>query len=355
MAKVMKKWSKKLGQPPGSLIYTGEVIHPEIHISIMDFDQEHLTELTDIPVEECLRFMENKRTITWINIRGIHDVNVLEAIGNHLGLHTLLLEDIMNSGQRSKLDNYKDHIYIVMRMLTYNETTHKVLDEQVSLILGHNYVISFLENDNDIFDSVRYRIRKGNKRIRTMGADYVCYALIDCIVDNYFVILEAIDRQLEEVEEALLSVPKPNVMLKIQHFKREIILLRKSVWPMRDLVNDFRRLESPLVSQDVLIYMQDVYDHTIQVIDTIESFRDLSSGLLDVYLSRISQHLNEIMKVLTIVATLFVPLTFIASLYGMNFEYMPELKWRWGYPATLLVMLVVAIMMLLFFRRKRWI
>ena len=354
MSNIVKKQSKKAGLPPGSLVHVSDVVQEKIKISLMDFNAEHLIERTDISIEECLKFMNNSSTITWINIRGIHDPTIIESLGKHFQFHSLILEDVMNASQRSKLDDYKDYIFIVVRMLYYSDKKG-VQDEQVSIVLGKDYVISFLEDSIDIFGSVRARIRNENKRIRTLGADYLCYALIDSIVDQYFVILEAVDKEMEVLEESLIAKPESTIMRKIQHLKREIILLRKSVWPMREVINHFRRIDSTLVSEDTQVYMNDVYDHTIQAIDTIESFRDVASGLLEVYLSGISQHMNEIMKVLTIVSTIFVPLTFIASIYGMNFDYMPELRWKWGYPFVLLTMLSVACVMLYNFYRKKWI
>jgi magnesium transporter len=354
MSRILKKRGKKTGMPPGSLVHVSEIVPQKTRISIIDYDSEHYIEKEDASLEECLIYM-NKPSVTWINIQGISDVHLMDTIGSHFGLHALLLEDIMNAGQRCKLDDYTHYLFIVMRLLNYRPNDNNIFDEQVSLILGKNYVISFLETSPTIFETIKNRIRTGNSRIRLMGADNLCYALMDCIVDYYFVILEIVDKQMEDLEEALIYTPGPETMQRIQHLKREIILLRKSVWPMREVINRFRRVESPLVSSAVQLYMHDVYDHTIQAIDTIESFRDIASGMLDVYLSSMSQRMNEVMKVLTVVATIFVPLTFIASIYGMNFDSMPELHWRWGYPLTLFVMATIAVAMLIHFRRKRWI
>lgn len=355
MSTILRKRSKKAGLPPGSLVHVSDIVRPKINISIMDYDRISLHEKQDISIEECLEHMQNASTTTWINIRGINDPKVLESIGQSLGLHALLLEDVMSAGQRSKLDDYKDYIFIVVRMLFNNTASDSIQDQQVSFVLGPNYLISFLEDSVDIFEPIRERLRSSKKRIRSMGADYLCYTMIDAIVDQYFVILEAVDKNLEVLEESLIHNHTPETMGKIQRLKREIVILRKSVWPMREVINNFRRLETPLISESTQLYLHDVYDHTIQAIDTIESFRDIASGMLDVYLSSISQHMNEIMKVLTIVATIFVPLTFIASLYGMNFDNMPELHWKWGYPVTLSIMAIVALTMIYYFRRKRWI
>jgi magnesium transporter len=354
MAKLLKKHSRKIGLPPGSLIYTGIPTDKQIEISLVDYDANHVKEFNNASLEECIAYLKTPAT-TWIHICGIHDIKVVEQIGKHFGLHSLMLEDIVTSGQRSKLDDYKDNIYIVMRLLKYDEEKNEIEDEQVSFILGSNFLLSFSETKKDLYEPVKERIRNKNSRITHRGADYLCYSLIDCTVDHYFLILEKVDEQLENLEEELVQDPNPNTLKKIQQTKRSIALLRKSVWPTRGVINLFRRLETPLIQETTKIYMQDVYDHTIQAIDTIESFRDLSSGLLDIYLSNINLRMNEVMKVLTIVATIFVPLTFIASIYGMNFEYIPELHYRWGYPMVLGFMLFVTCGMLYYFRRKQWI
>lgn len=354
MSKLTKKLAKKIGTPPGSLIHIGNYTNQKISITLYDYDATNLIEKKDASIQDCLIYLDSPLT-TWINVAGIHDIKMIETLGKHFGLHPLILEDITNSSQRSKLDNFKDNIYIVMRLLKYDKQKDEVVDEQVSLVLGKNYVISFTEANENVFASVAERIKNKNSRIISRGADYLCYSLIDCIVDNYFIILECFDEKLETLEEKLISQPTPNVLQKIQKTKREIALLRKSVWPVREVVNQFKRLETPLIKEPTKLYMQDVYDHSIQAIDTIESFRDVSSGLLDIYISNISLRMNEIMKVLTVMATIFVPLTFIASLYGMNFDYMPELHSKWGYPAVLSVMGVVLLSMLYFFHRRKWI
>lgn len=353
MTRILKKRSRKSGLPPGSLVHIGNHTSEKIILSAMDYDAQHVQEHVDASLSECLAYLGTPTT-TWINVRGIHDVKMIESIGRQFGLHPLLLEDIANSGQRSKLDDYKDSIFIVMRLLNYNWEKRELEDEQVSMVLGKNYLISFIEKQSDIFKPVRDRILNKNSRITQQGADYLCYALIDTIVDNYFVNLEQFDENLDLLEKSLVKQPEPVLLQQIQHTKREIALLRKCVWPVREVVNQFRRMETPLIKDSTKLYMQDVYDHTIQAIDTIESFRDISSGLLDIYLSNISFRLNEIMKVLTIVATIFAPATFLASLYGMNFKHMPELDTEWGYPILLAVMALISLGMLYYFHRKKW-
>lgn len=354
MSKILKKRIKKPGLSPGSLVHIGEKIARAVNISLIDYDSQELTEKKEATLKECLISLSSP-TPTWINVSGIHDSKTIETIGKHFGLHPLLLEDIMSSEQQSKLDNYRDTIYIVVRQLIYNEKKHSVEDEQVSLILGKNFLISFLESHSNVFAPIYERLRNPKGRLRQRGTDYLCYALIDCLVDNYFLILEKVDDKLEILEEELFHDPTPCTLKKMHHAKRDLVLLRKAIWPMREVISSFRRMESPLIQDSTKLYIQDVYDHTIQAIDTIESFRDITSGMLDLYLSNLSQHMNEIMKVLTIVATIFVPLTFIASLYGMNFKHMPELDWEWGYYVTLGIMGIIFIGMVYFFKRKKWI
>lgn len=357
MSKLLKSRAKKVGLPPGSLVPMEDQQSEKLAITLFDYDANSFVEKNNASIQECLTCLKTPG-ITWINICGVNDIQTLELIGRHFGLHPLLLEDIMSTGQRSKLDDYKDTIYLVIKQLVYNNEKQMAEDEQVSFVLGDRYLITFLESENsknNVFAPIYDRLRSEKSRLRQRGADYLCYALIDCLVDNYFLILEKVDGKLESLEEELVKSPTPLTLQQIQHSKREITLLRKSVWPMRDVISNFRRIESPLVQDATKFYLHDIYDHTIQAIDTIESFRDITSGMLDIYLSNISQRMNEIMKVLTVVATIFVPLTFIASLYGMNFDNIPELHMTYGYYYVLAVMGIISLMMLGYFRRKGWI
>jgi magnesium transporter len=281
-------------------------------------------------------------------------VELIEKIGKRFGLHPLILEDIVHTGQRPKLEDFGDHVFIALKMLYYNKQKGEIESEQISLIFGKNFVISFQERVGDIFDPIRERIRKNKGRVRKAGADYLAYALIDSIVDNYFVILEQLGEEIENAEQELAVNPTPETLQAIRTFKKETIFLRKSIWPLREVANSLERGESSLVDKSTLIYLRDVYDHTIQIIDAVESYRDMLSGMLDVYLSSISNRMNEVMKVLTIFAAIFIPLTFVAGVYGMNFSFMPELGWRWGYFGILLVMAIIAAVMIVYFKRKRW-
>ena len=292
--------------------------------------------------------------VTWLDIDGVHQAEVLESVGNYANLHPLVLEDIHNTYQRPKVEDYDDYLYIVLKMISWDSDSNEAQAEQVSLILGKSYVISFKEDPGDIFDPIRQRLREGKGRIRKLGADYLAYSLLDQVVDHYFIVLENLGERVEDLEEELVTNPDKSTLQTIYHLKRELIYLRKSVWPLREAISSLERGESPLFQPETLIYLRDVYDHTIQVIDTIETFRDMVSGMLDIYLSSVSNRMNEVMKVLTIIATIFIPLTFITGVYGMNFNYMPELQWRWGYFSIWGVMIVIVIGMVVYFKRKGW-
>jgi len=354
MPKLIKRVSKKTGLPPGTLVYVGEKREEEVKISVIDYDQGTFEERALGSVEECYSFKDTQ-TVTWINVIGIHDVEVLRKIGDCYVLHPLVLEDIMNTGQRPKIEDFDDYLFIVMKMLYRDEESGDVVSEQISFILTRNVVISFQEREGDVFAAIRERIRGGKGRIRKMGADYLAYALIDAIVDHYFIVLEELGESIEAMEEGLVADPKPETLQAIYGMKREAIYLRKSVWPLREVVSSLERGESKLITDATQIYLRDVYDHTIQVIDTIETFRDTISGMLDIYLSSTSNRMNEVMKVLTIIATIFIPLGFIAGLYGMNFDNMPELHWPGGYFIALSIMILLGGSMLMYFKRKGWI
>ncbi len=353
MARIFKKRTTKVGLPPGTLVHVGEKRAERVRITVSDYDETHFDERRVESVEEAFGFKDTP-TVTWINIDGVHDLDLIERLGTHYGVHALVLEDIVNTGQRPKTDDLDDYLFVVLKMLYRGTENNDVQSEQVSLILGNNLVISFQEQQGDVFDPIRDRLRTCKGRIRKMGADYLAYALVDAITDNYFVVIETLADRVEGLEEELITDPTPATLHAINTLKREVLFLRKSVWPLREVIAGLERGESPLLSEPTRIYFRDVYDHTIQVIDTIETLRDMLSGMLDIYLSSISNKMNEVMKALTITATIFIPLTFIAGIYGMNFEHMPELGWRWAYPALLLVMASIGVLMLVYFKKKRW-
>ncbi len=350
----LKRKPKKAGLAPGSLIYTGEKKTEQINITLIDYNEDKITEKTFSKIEDVFEYKDSS-SISWINIDGLHDIDVIEKLGNYFGIHPLVQEDILNVQQRPKMEEYDDYLYIVFKMFTYKEERSEVYSEQISLILNNNYIITFQERTGDVFDPIRERLRAAKGKIRKSGTDYLAYTLIDAVVDSYFFVLEKFGEEIEILEDELILSPKPESSQLIHRLRRELIMLRKSVWPMRELLSGLYRGDSSLIKKSSQIYLRDVYDHTIQVIDTIESYRDMVSGMLDTYLSSISNRMNEVMKVLTIIATIFIPLTFIAGVYGMNFHHMPELEWTWIYPAGFwIAILIIAGIMLLYFRRKKW-
>ncbi len=353
MAKARKLRSQKRGLPPGTPIYLGRQRTEDVRVTVIDYNADTFDEKELESAEECAPFRD-RPTITWINVDGLREIDVIEKIGKAFDLHPLILEDIANTNQRPKLEEYANCLYVVIQMFSHHEGEEAIEAEQVSLVLGSNFVISFQERKGDVFDVVRDRIRNGKGRVRTMGADYLLYSLMDAIVDGYFQTCEELGEEVEDLEDELLGDPRPQSAADIHQLKREVIFLRRSIWPLREVINGMMRGESKLIRPETLLFLRDVYDHTIQVVDTVESARDIIAGLLDIYLSSISNRMNEVMKVLTIIATVFIPLTFIAGVYGMNFHYMPELGWRWSYPIVLAAMAAVAGVMLVFFRRRGW-
>ncbi|GAB7027408.1 magnesium/cobalt transporter CorA [Geotalea toluenoxydans] len=352
MTKKIKR-SIKSGLPPGTLVHIGEKSDREIKITVMDYHAGGCEEKEIKALKECFYYSDTSM-VSWIDVEGLHEVEIVRQVGDCQGLHPLVLEDILNTNQRPKVEDYGDYLYIVLKML-YTGEDGRTVTEQVSLVLGSNFLISFQEGmKGDVFNPIRERLRSGKGRIRELGADYLAYALMDAIVDNYFVVLERVGERIEELEDAVVTTPRPETVREIHQLKREVILLRKAVWPLREVIGALERRESRLISETVVVYLRDLYDHTIQVIDTIEASRDMLAGMLDVYLSSISNRMNEVMKFLTIIGTIFIPLTFIAGLYGMNFQNMPELHWQWGYYACLFLMTIVAVFLLLYFKRKRW-
>ena len=347
------KRSIKSGLSPGSLVHVGEKMVEKVRITVIDYDADNIFEKEVETVEECFRFRETS-TVTWINIDGVHDAGIVEKLGTYFGLHPLILEDIMNTSQRPKTEDLGDSLYVVLKMIEYGADCPDVITEQMSLVFGKNFVLTFQERPGDTFDPVRERIRKGKGRIRKMGPDYLAYALIDSVVDDYFIVLERMGEQIELLEDELVADPKKTTLNEIHALKRQMIFLRKSAWPMRELISRLERAESPLIQKTTGIFLRDVYDHTIQIIDNIETFRDMLSGMLDMYLSSVSNRMNEVMKVLTIIGTIFIPLTFLVGVYGMNFKFMPELDWRGGYFLVWGVMIAVVVFLVAYFRRKKW-
>jgi len=350
---------KKPGSAPGTIEHIGERHMDEIEITVHDFDEDHLEEVPIDQIQKAKPYLDEPSK-TWIQVSGLHDTEKLKSIWNFFDLHPLIQEDIVNTSQRPKVEVYDNCIFFVLRLLTYSEQEQKIRAEQISIVLGENYVMSFQETSKEHFKPILDRLSVKGSRMRKHQADYLTYALIDAVVDYYFNIIEHIAGQIEMLEDELFQDPEDHLLQQIHKVRREIIYFRKSVWPLRDAMNTAIRDESRFIIDSTKIFLRDVYDHTVQVIDNIENYRDMVLGLHDMYMSHVSNKMNEVMKVLTIIATIFIPLTFIAGLYGMNFNTeispynLPELSWYWGYPAALLVMGVVAVIMVVYFKRKGW-
>lgn len=352
--KFIPRRNKKRGLPPGTPVHVGETRHVPTRITLVDYDETTAQVVSVEDIATCLPFKELPG-VTWLHMEGVHNVAPIQELGEHFGLHALVLEDIMNTEQRPKVEDFDHYLFIVLKSLTYDTKKEEVLTEQVSLILGDNFVLSFQEGPlNDVFNTVRDRIQYNRGRIKKMDADYLAYSLIDTIVDHYFTILEYYGEAIEDVEDALMNNPGTETVQNIQHLRREMISLRKSTWPLREILGHLERGDSNLIRQTTDVYLRDVYDHTIQVIDTVETYRDMLSSLQDIYLSSISNHMNEVMKTLTIFASIFIPLTFVVGVYGMNFAHMPELQWYWSYPVLWGFMLLMGGGMLFYFRQKGW-
>jgi len=332
------------------LIYTGTARARSVTVTIIDYDADRLDERICTRAGD-LQDLITHPTVTWIDVDGVHDPAVIQEVGEAVGIHPLTLEDIANTLQRPKIEDYGNYLYVAVRMLSPDG---EFQSEQVSLVLGKDYVVSFQKQPGDVFGRIRERLRAGSGRLRNEGADYLFYSLLDAIVDGYFGVIEEFGERIEAIEEEVVAEPDRETLQAIYTLKRSLVALRRSVWPLRDVVAELERGESLLIREPTLVYFRDIYDHTIEIAETVETYRDTMTGTLDVYLSSQSSKMNEIMKVLTIIATIFIPLTFIAGVYGMNFAQMPELRHPWGYPAALASMAVVAGVMLLYFRRKGW-
>lgn len=343
----------RAGLPPGRAVFIGRQKVDSTTIDVMSYDADSFTEEKECSLERALALSDTTK-ITWINITGIHDTDLIDSIGERFGLHPLTCEDIVNTDQRPKLEEFPGYMFLVLKMMTYHEGRRDIDVEHVSLLLGKGWVLSFQERPGDVFDPVRERLRSSVGRIRKHGADYLTYALMDMVVDNYFVAIEGIGEYIETIDEEIMADPSPSHMNEIHRLKRCMLTLRKAVWPLREEIGSMEKNQSELIAEDTGTFLRNLYDHTIQVIDMVETHRDLLAGMHDTYLTRVSNRMNDIMKVLTIIATIFIPLTFIAGVYGMNFRHMPELSEPWAYPAVLLLMLLVAALMVWFFKRKKW-
>ena len=351
--RLVRPHRKQPGSSPGTLIHTGERRVEKVRLHLIRYGADGLDERDIASPVECLPPHEHG-TVTWLDITGLHDTELLSQVGRLTGMHPLLVEDVLSTRQRPKQEEYEQHHYLVVRMLRFDAERIEVVEEQISVVVGPNYVVSFQESEGDVWEPVRERLRAGRGTIRQRGPDYLAYALLDAVVDGYFGVVEGIGDHLELLESEVMQEPTRATITRIHQVKGELLIVRKAVWPLRDLFNTLIRDESRLFTDNTKIFLRDAYDHSVQVIDSVETLRDLSASLVDLYLSSVSNRMNEVMKVLTIIATIFIPLTFIAGVYGMNFDYMPELHWRWAYPVVWGVMVVAAGLLLVYFRKRQW-
>ncbi|WP_417855076.1 magnesium/cobalt transporter CorA [Xanthomarina gelatinilytica] len=347
------KYKKHIKQSPGSIVYTGENPTEKLFIDAFDYAKDFVNESELKSVEEAFNF-KHTNSNTWININGLNHIQDIEKIGKHYNLHPLIMADIANTSQRPKIDVYDDYIFVILKMLYYDENEN-INIEQISLVLGKNYVLSFQEIEGDVFDNVRERLRLANGRIRTHGTDYLLYALIDAIVDHYYIVSETMGNKIEDLEEILFNGElKEDLSIQVLNLKKEVLKIRRAIFPIREIISRIEKNEHVLINPNSLQYYRDIYDHVIQLSDSIDIYREMVWSLMDMYMTSISNKMNEVMKVLTIIATIFIPLTFIAGIYGMNFDHMPELHFRYGYVILWGIMIVIFLGMLYYFKRKKW-
>lgn len=342
-----------IGLRPGELIHVGEKKVDEIRIDLIEYDEKNFSENSNVSIKECLE-SKIKSNVSWINIIGIHDASVIEQFGEEFGIHGLHQANIMNTELRPSIEVFEDYIQVMLKMPHFNEEKGKLELEQVTFILAENHLLTFQENEVDYFGKIRERIRKNIGTIRNRKSDYLLYLLVDAIVDSYFVVLEKISDITESLEDELMTNPAQNTLQTLQLLKRQMILLRKSMWPAREVIDNLQKTHSDFIDENTKTYLRDTYNHIVQVIDTIEGLRDVVGGLLDTYLSSLSNKMNEVMKTLTIIASIFIPITFIAGIYGTNFEYIPELEWEGSYFVMIGGMLAIVVIMLSWFRKKQW-
>ena len=344
---------KHIGQVPGTLVYTGKKSDKDFQVECFDYTKDSIEETILLNIEDAINYKETD-SVTWINVDGLQHIDKIEDIGKQYDLHPLVLEDIVNTTQRPKIDEYEDYLFIVLKMLYY-DANEEIVIEQVSFVLGKNYVLTFQEAEGDVFGYIRERIRHANGRIRGLKSDYLLYALIDAVVDNYFSIIETLGNKIEDLETELFTGhAREDVNIEVQQLKREILKVRRAIFPLREIINRIEKGEHQLIYKRTITYYRDIYDHLIQVSENIDIYREMIWSLMDMYMTTISNKMNEVMKVLTIMSSIFIPLSFLAGLYGMNFKYIPELEYRYGYFVLLGVMFTIFIGLLIYFKRKKW-
>ncbi|MCD6361265.1 MAG: magnesium/cobalt transporter CorA [Armatimonadetes bacterium] len=349
----LKSRAEKAGAPPGTMAHIGERKLDEMRLTMTVYDAERLSEtIVDLDAA-CAAPVEGR--VTWLHVEGLHDVAAIQRLGESHGLHPLIIEDILDTSHRPKMEDHGEYIYVVARYFADGDGSVEARSEQISLILSRNMVITFCEGATDVVGPVRRRLQQGESRLRERGADYLAYAILDVVVDSYFVTMDHLDAHIEDLDAQLVGNPGRDVLHDINRAKRYTALIRRFSWPLRELMGRLERSDSPLIEERTRVFLSDVYDHTIQIVDMLDSRYETLSSMLDTYLSSVSNRMNEVMQVITVIATIFIPISFIAGIYGMNFDYMPERHVWWAYPATLGVMLLITVGMLIYFRRKRWI
>ena len=353
MTESLNNPSEKSGLPPGSLVHVGNVHKSATRISVVDYSKQHVDQLEVKSLDEVIKY-KNTDSLTWVVIEGLTDISIVENIGASFGIHPLVLEDILNTHQRPKFEEYDGYLYIVLKCLMPETKKFAVNYEQVSLLVLNNFVFTFKEKQDELFSPIYKRLSNNKGRIRTQGSDYLTYSILDTIVDQNFVLIDALDETVTMLEDKIFLDASRDALNTIRKLKREIISIRRHISPIRELMAELLRSDSEIIHDSSRIYFRDVYDHTIRIIESIETYRDILSGLLDIYISSVSNKMNEVMKVLTVFASIFIPLTFIAGIYGMNFEYMPELQWKWAYPLLWAVFIIIPVVLLVYFRRKKW-
>lgn len=353
MPESLSSISEKAGMSPGSLVHIGEVLETETVISVTDYGKDHINEWRAESIDEIVP-LQHKDSKTWVHIEGLRDIKLIESIGLAFSIHPLVLEDILNTHQRAKLEEHDGYLYIVLKCLSLGDEEFAVNHEQVSILMLKNIIFTFKEKKDELFAPLKTRLSNAKGRHRSLNTDYLAYTILDTIVDQNFILLESLDEVVDPLEDELLTKPSSETLARIQRLKRELIHIRRSASPLRELLSGILRSDSPLIHKKTHIYFRDVHDHTLRINESIDVYRDILTGLLDIYISSVSNKMNEVMKVLTVFASIFIPLTFIAGIYGMNFEYMPELKWKWAYPVLWLVFVSISIGLLVYFRRKKW-
>jgi len=340
---------KKVGSPPGTLVHIGKKRSHDVKVTQYLYSKDHL-ESFELKGLDDIKKDSDKRS--WIDVTGIHDTSIVEEFGRRYDIHPLVLEDIMNSQQRPKLEEYEDYVFIVLKAISVINKGMEM--EQISIVMFEDYVITFQEGTENAFANIVERLERSKGKLRMHGCDYLTYALIDTVVDRHFLVLEMISEDIQRLEHELMHNVSKDFLIRIQSMKNELADLRKTTYSHREIMNKMEKMENELFKESTAIYLRDVYDHLVQIMESIETYREMLSGLLEIYLSNLSNKMNEVMKVLTIIATIFIPLSFIAGVFGMNFVNMPELEWKWAYPFTLFGMFTIAIVMVLFFKKKRW-